>query len=217
MKTHSLRTVFKVALTLITFSLSAPAWAYYGVLDNGEILSAGHYKLTGDLQALTSSGGLNIGTRFDIGFQDEFGARAILGAGTTDVFFGGLLKWMPVPDIEGQPAIGFNAGLLYANDGGTRDLTFRFEPLVSKKFKVDDSYLTPYASLPIGLRQRDAREGHNTSYVTTQLVAGSQLEIPKWKNLQFIGELGLNLDNAFSYVSVGAILYFDSENGVQLQ
>jgi hypothetical protein len=206
-------------LSFLAFSVfSTPsAWAYYGVLDNGEILAPGHYKVTGDLQALTEEGGLNGAARFDLGFQDEYGVRALIGAGTTDIFFGGLFKWMPIPDTNDQPAIGFNVGLLYGKDGGERDLTIRWEPLISKKFDLHTTVWTPYASLPIGLRMRDRGGGDNNSYVAWQVVAGSQLQLAKWKNLQFIAEVGANLDNALSHVSVGAIFYFDQQRGFVLE
>ena len=196
---------------------ASPAHAYYDVLDNGEIQKEGTYKLLGGLQMLTSDGGANAEGTFEMGFQDEFGLRTSFGFGATDVFFGGLFKWMPIPDIEGQPAIGFNAGLLYASDGDARDLTFRFEPLVSKKFHTESVTFTPYASLPIGLRTRDSESLSNSSKMTWQLVGGTQLQVEKWKRLQFLGEVGVDLDHALSHISVAAVFYYDGENGFKLE
>lgn len=214
-----MKTINFLSAAIVGFAImaSTPAWAYYGVLDTGEVLAPGHYKVTGDFQALTDVGGINTALRFDMGFQDEYGLRVIGGVGKTDVFFGGLFKWMPFPDVEGQPAIGFNLGLLYAKDGYERDMTVRFEPLISKKFDLHSLVWTPYASLPIGLRMRDRTDAANGTYGAWQLVAGTQLQIEKWKNLQFIAEVGANLDNALSHVSVGAIFYFDQDHGPSLQ
>ena len=204
-------------LVLTLGLLSTPCWAYYDVLDNGEILQSGHYKFTAGLQTLTSSGGLNMGLMFDAGFQEEYGIRILGGLGKTDYYTGGLFKWMPIPDIEGQPAIGFNVGLVYAKWNDNRDLTFRFEPLVSKKFEMESVTLTPYGSLPLGLRTRNSDVNEAGSAVTWQLVAGSQLQIEKWKNLQFMGEIGLELEHAFSHISLAAIYYFDPETGFELK
>jgi hypothetical protein len=193
--------------------LAPSAKAYYAVMDNGEILAPGKYKLTPSMQFLTDSGGVNLSARGDMGFTDEFGGRVLFGMGKTDYFLGGLVKWMPVPDVDRQPAIGMNVGLLYGKDRDTRDLTIRVEPLVSKKLNVGDAKFTPYASLPLGLRMRnssDPRVNEDTK-LAIQLVAGTQLEIPHWKNLQFMGEIGLDLENAPSHVSFGAVLYFDEE------
>ncbi len=34
--------------------------------------------------------------------------------------------------------------------------SFRFEPLISKKFQMENMVLTPYGSLPLGLRTRNS-------------------------------------------------------------
>ncbi|MGE0527878.1 MAG: hypothetical protein AB7G93_09115 [Bdellovibrionales bacterium] len=207
-----------LALILFTFT-AAPAWAsYYSVLDTGEVLPSGRYKLTGDFQVLTKDGGVNVGAAMDMGIQDEYGVRALLGAGATDVFVGGLVKWMPVPDVEGQPAMGFNAGVLYGKDGDERELSFRIEPLVSKKIQLDTTIFTPYASLPVSFRMRNSDDiKRDDNELALQLVVGSQLQVERWKNLQFIAEVGVDLDNAPSHVSAGAILYFDEENGIVIE
>ena len=44
-----------------------------------------------------SLSGANLAARIDGGINDEMGYRGLLGLGKTDVFFGGLFKWMPVP------------------------------------------------------------------------------------------------------------------------
>jgi hypothetical protein len=208
--------MFKAVLLALTL-LSSTCWAYYDVLDTGEMLPKGTYKLTGDAQLLTETGGLNVGASIDTSFRDEYGARALVGFGRTDYFMGALFKWAPIPDIDNQPAIGFNLGLLYAHWNGNADLTVRFEPIISKKFTIERSVVTPYASVPLGLRMRTTNANTNTSDLTAQLVLGSQLQVEKWKNLQFIGEIGLDLGNALSSISLAAIWYFDVENGFQLK
>jgi hypothetical protein len=207
----------KSLIFALTFLISAPAWAYYDVLDNGEILPKGTYKLTGGGQFLTDHGGLNVESIIDAGFQDEFGIRGMFGFGKTDIFAGGMFKWMPIPDIEKQPAIGFNAGLVYGKWKGNRDLTFRIEPIASKKFNLDTTVWTPYVSLPFGWRTRDSEANGNRSDVSWQAVAGTQLQVPKWKKLQFIAEVGMDLSKALSHVSFAAILYFDDENGIKIE
>lgn len=203
-----------ISLIFVT-ALSSQAWAYYALLDNGEVLAPGKYKATGDVQILTEDGGLNAGGRFDIGFQEEFGARALAGFGETDFFFGGLFKWMPVPDIDSQPAIGGNIGILYAKDGDVSDMTFRFEPMLSKKISVEGAMVTPYAALPVGIRLRNSDNPYidEDTRMTFQLVAGMQLQLEQWKNMQFMGEIGLDLDNAPAYLALAGVFYFDSENG----
>jgi hypothetical protein len=192
--------------------VSAPAWAYYGVLDTGEVMGAGKYKATGSSQFVTDSGGMNVGGRFDAGFQDEFGVRGIVGFGKTDFFLGGMVKWVPIPDIDKQPAIGFGAGLVYGQDNDYSDLSFRFEPIASKKFDVNGLFLTPYVSLPISSRMRkfDNAGIKDDNDVVVQLVVGSQVQVEQLKDWQFIGEVGVDLNDAPSFFTVGAIYYFDT-------
>lgn len=204
--------------SLFALLISIPAHAYYAVLDNGEILPSGQFKLTPSFQSITDSGGANVSARVDAGLDDEFGMRGLVGFGKTDFFLGGILKWMPVPDIEGQPAIGMNMGLVYAKYDDIRDATIRFEPLVSKRMNVDTTVFTPYASIPLGIRTRssDNPDVDVNTKLAWQLVVGTQLQLEQWKKMQFIGELGINLDNAPSHLSVGAIFYFD-ENGLSIE
>ena len=212
-----MRLILLLALNLI---FSAPAWAaYYGVLDNGEIMGAGKYKATLNTQALTENGGLNLGGIFDIGMSEEFGVRGLIGFGKTDFYSGALVKWMPVPDIENQPAMGFNAGLVYAKDGGVADLTVRIEPMLSKRLVVEATTFTPYLALPVGIRMRDSnvRGEDDESTATFQMVVGSQLQVERWKNLQFLAEIGIDLDNSPGYISVAGVFYFDQEQGFTLE
>lgn len=205
-----------LAALLLTFNAHA---AYYGVLDNGEVMGAGKYKATTDIQALTDDGGLNLGGTFDIGFDEEFGARALLGFGETDFYVGGMVKWMPVPDIDNQPAMGFNTGIVYAKEGKVSDLTFRVEPMLSKRILIEETVLTPYAALPVGLRLRNSDNPRvkEENDVTVQLALGTQLQVPQWKNLQFMGEIGLDLNEAPGYIAFAAVFYFDSEKGFSLE
>src|SRR5665213_1970052 len=203
-----MKSILKLAAIVLTATISSAAFAYYDVLDTGEVMAPGKYKLTADTQLVTSEGGINVGAIFDAGFQEEFGVRALAGFGTTDYYMGGLFKWMPVPDVGGQPAVGCNVGLIYGKWHDSRDLTLRGEPLVSKQFTLERIIVTPYSSLPLGIRTRnsDNRQIDTDAKFQAQFVAGSQLQVEKWKNLQFLGEVGLDLsNNSLSHVSVAAV------------
>lgn len=190
---------------------SCQAWAYYSVMDNGEILAPGKFKTTAETQFLTNEGGgLNVSGRFDMGVDDQTGVRGEVGFGKTDFFMGALFKWMPFPDVGQQPNIGFNAGVIYARDRGDNELSLRFEPLVSKFFETGFGGLTPYASLPFGIRSvADDTE------TPLQLVFGTQIKTNQLEHIQFLVEAGIDLNDSFSYISVGGVLYFDEENGLQ--
>lgn len=200
-----------VALLVLAFSLAPGAHADYAVLDNGELMPKGAFKFTGTAQALTENAGLNLSGRADIGINNDFAVRGLLGFGKTDLYTGALVKWIPIPDTDSQPAIGGNAGLIYVKDGDVSDLIIRVEPMVSKKVKIEDVVFTPYGSFPVGFRTRksDVDGVDDESDVTLQMVVGTQLKIPQFEQLQFIAEVGIDLNESPGYISAGVVYYMD--------
>lgn len=162
---------------------------------------------------LTDNTGFNIGAHFDFGFNQSSNFRALLGAGSTNFYSGVFYKWIPIPDYNDQPAIGLTAGVLYASlDGGNSSLSFRLQPLISKKFQADWAELTPYASLPFGL----ATSQGDTIY-PLQFVVGSEIKPHELKKLSFFAEFGLNISRAFNYVTLAAALEFDEDSGFKIE
>jgi len=200
----------KVLLSAALLLLSSNAFGYYSVMNTGDILPEGKYTLTPEAQFLTDPSGINVGTHVEMGLDEGSGLRGDVGVGKTDFYLGGFYKYIPFPDIEGQPAVGFNAGGIYAADAGMSEFTIRFEPLVSKKFATSFGFLTPYGSIPISLQH--FTKGSDKNDVAFQVVGGMEIGINQWHGLRLMPEVGINLDNAPSYVSLGAVLDFD-ENG----
>ncbi|MGE4133151.1 MAG: hypothetical protein AB7F86_16030 [Bdellovibrionales bacterium] len=197
---------FVLAALFVGF-FGTSAHAYYSIMDTGEALTD-RYKLTGEAQLLTDRGGGNASARFDVGINEEWGFRGLAGFGKIDMFFGGFAKWRAVEETEDMPLFALNAGLVYVKNDGVRDLILRLEPLASKKFDLEGIVLTPYGSLPIGIRSSDADPGKNDEdAITLQLVAGAQLHIKEWEYVDFLTEIGVELNEAPTYISVGAIYY----------
>lgn len=197
-------------ITLGLFSFSAHA--YYSVMDTGEIMDPGRYKVTPEIQFLTEGGGANLGANFDMGLNDETGLRGQVGFGDTQFFAAGFFKYMPFPDVDKQPAIGFNAGLVYARDAGDADYTLRVEPLVSKKFTPDFGAITPYASIPFGWQHRSAdKYAGDKDNLTLQIAIGTQVDLKTLPNWGLMAELGFDINKTFGYVSFGAAYYFGAE------
>lgn len=208
--------IISLAVLLVAATLSIPGWAYQEVLDNAEVLNWGQLKLTGGLQGITDNGTANVTGIIDTGIQQDFGVRGLIGFGETDFYIGGLVKWIPIPDVDNQPAIGFNVGMTYATwMSDVTDTTLRFEPLISKKFAIETAHVTPYASFPLGIRMRSvdaanqSDELEDDTRLTSQLVVGTQLELAQWREMQFIGEIGLDIDETFSHIALGIVYYID--------
>lgn len=202
-------------IPLVTAVLLTPAaWADYMVLDTGELMPKGNYKFTGTAQALTENAGLDLSGRVDLGVNEDFGVRGIFGFGKLDMYGGGMVKWTPIKDDnKNTPAIGLNAGLIYISDGDVKDMIIRGEPLVSKRIDIDEVTLIPYVSMPVNMRMRRSDDDRidEKDEVALQLVVGSQLRIPQVKpELQFIAEVGIDLNESPGYIGLGAIYYLDT-------
>ena len=206
-----MKNLILLASLLCVFSFSAQG--YESVMSTGEILPEGKYTITPALQFLDDPSGVNAIGQFEMGIDEGSGIQAEAGVGTTDFFLGALYKYIPFPDVEGQPAVGINSGLTYAADAGLSIFTARFEPLVSKKLVTGFGYLLPYASLPIGIKHRTS--GSDRNDVAFQVAAGAEIMINSWKGLRLMPEFGIDLDNSNNYVLIGAVLDFD-QNGFDI-
>lgn len=204
-----MRTLF--LSTLLILISSSPAFGYYSVLNTGDILPEGKYTATGETQFLMDPGGINLGAKFDSGINESTGFRADLGFGKTDLSLGAFVKYIPYPDVEGQPAVGLNSGIIYATDAGINVFTVRFEPLVSKKFETSFGHLVPYASVPVGLAHRSKRiNNEDKNDLAIQIVGGTEIKHRQLNGVKFMAEVGIDIDNAFSYVSLAGVFDFDS-------
>lgn len=190
-----------------SLSFAGKAQAYYSTLDTGDVLKEGEYQVMLSPQWIFNRfDGANFTGRLDMGLMEGVSARGILGFGKVDFQIGGLVKWIPFPDAEGQPAIGGEAGMLIARVGNVTQYSLRLHPLISKKIETEVGDVSPYLSLPMGVTIQSG--GIDQTFVPVQLVVGSELrplEMPKWS---FFGELGVNMSKSFGYASVGVAYRF---------
>lgn len=188
--------------------LSTPAHAYFSTLDNGEVLGDGQFQAMFAPQLIFNNyDGGNFTGRLDMGIAEGVSARGILGFGKVDFQIGGLVKWVPFPDTESQPAIGGEAGLLIARIGSITQTSIRFHPLISKRLETEVGDVIPYGSLPIGLTVQTG--GFDETFVPVQLVGGAELRPLEMKNWSFFGEVGVNLTRSFGYVTAAVAYRFD--------
>ena len=152
-------------LLITTFSLQANAWL--SVMDTADLIDKDDYNLTIEGQFVTEdNAGANLNAKAETSFMNEFSLSAEFGFGHFD-FYGGLgLKWAPVPDIKGhQPAMSIAGGIYYTVVDDQNILTFRAEPIVSKKFDTHYGTFNPYASLPINFLTFDDETEVGTQFV----------------------------------------------------
>jgi len=187
-------------------------------MDTAELPKEGIYNLNVETQFITDGdSGLNLLGRFDSHLTSDSSYRVELGFGVVDFQVAGFYKWAPIPDTGNQPAMSVSGGVSLAHTSvGTgsskksvNDLSLRAHPIVSKKFEQQFGRLTPYASLPLGLRTADG-----STDLTAQLAIGSFLKPTKFKNMSFAMEIGFDLSNTFTYFSLGFTLNMDPAEGL---
>jgi hypothetical protein len=185
------------------------AHAYNSIINNGTITESGTYKLGSELQVLTDtptqeSGG-NILLFIDLPTKSpSLDYRFKFGTGDTDMNLGVAAKWIPIPDLQNQPALGAIFDFDWISDNDFDYLTFRFAPLISKNFGWEYGSMTPYAALPIGGRYYLDNNGGNDFDLFLQLAFGVELNFAAYDNLSFFGEAGFDLDKSITYFSLAA-------------
>jgi len=204
-------------LILTVFSLIFPffsheALAYFSTMDTGEVLDSGHYRVLAEPQFISNPSGFNFTGGMDAPLTESMNIRALLGVGSVNFHSALLLKWIPFPDFDQQPAIGLITGIGWARYDSESYLSFRGGPIISKKFETDIGLITPYVATPFAVV---SGPGDNT--FPFFLEAGGEWRPEGLENLRFLTEIGLNLNEAFNYVSFGVLLYFDEEKGIEFK
>lgn len=197
--------IFAIFALLAAFAVARPAHAYFSTIDNGELVTPGQYQIGIEPQIVFDRyNGFNGIGRFDTGINESSSVRGILGFGKVDFELGAMYKWIPFPDVDNQPAIGGEAGMILARVNNSTEVSVRFHPLISKLFETEVGDVIPYASLPLGVTGRSDK-----TVIPVQLVGGAELRPLNMPSLSFFGEIGLNINEAFSYISVAAAYRFD--------
>lgn len=202
---------FKFITFAFVITASISSHAFYTFQDTGDLLAPGRYALGGELQMVTSGdSGVNAVGKFDGGINDSLNYRAVVGFGNVNYQMQALIKWVPIPDVDSQPAIGLTTGLLYANydiegsNGDDNEFSVRFIPFLSKKFDSAVGPFTPYVAAPLAIRTFDG-----DSDVPVSLAIGTKYSHIDLKGVEFTAEAGFNVDDAYNYISIGAIFPFD--------
>ncbi len=194
--------ILKLIALAAVLSSAAPALAYYTVQDTGDLLKPKEMRFGAEAQFIThgDTTGVNAIGRFDRGLNSDMNLRFEVGAGTTDMVAAAYVKWVPFPDFEKQPAVGFTVGGQYAHYNSHSEVALRVIPFASKAFETDIGMLTPYAALPFAFASYN---GDN--FVPVQLVLGSRYRSPDVKQCDFTAELGFDIHQSPNSITIGAI------------
>lgn len=194
------------AILAIGVGFHAPsAEAYFSTLDTGEMTAPGTFQAMLEPQLVLSRyDGFNVVGRFDQGLDESSSVRAILGFGRVDFQVGAMYKFIPFPDTANQPAIGGLVGATFARVQGETELSVRLHPLISKRFETEIGDLIPFGTIPVGWTSRASE-----TRWPVQIAGGAELRPLDTPNLSYFAELGVNVHQAFSYISAAVAYRFD--------
>lgn len=189
--------------------LSSQAHAFMSMAESGELVPMGSYQVGFEPQLLTDkdSGG-NFNLLLDAPLNDSTSARVVLGGGTIDFNAFASVKFVPFPDVDKQPAMGIRLGAGIARNEDDNILQLQAAPLLSKKYDTEYGLAVPYFAIPFTfLNTKDE------NFVATNLAVGSEFHYHEWNNVTLGGEIGLDLNKSWSYISIFASFPFESSKG----
>ena len=203
--------ILLLASFFIGLSLPVTSHGYMEFMDTGEVLDSGKYRLNGNVQGIFNDfDGFNITGRAATGVTKDSEVQFEFGLGSIEVQFTGYFKYVPFPDTDNQPAIGIRAGGSFARFEGESLFGVHLQPFASKKFDTEYGDFTPYGALNLSLVFID-----DDSEMPLQLQLGNSWKPENYSNVEFYGELGLNLAKSFNYISLGVAVTFDSFSNIQ--
>lgn len=201
---------FVLDLIIITgLFLSTTTHAYLNINESGEVLTPGKYQVGLAPQfLLNKGGGANFDIFLDTSIDESTSARITMGAGAIDFNAFASVKWIPFPDVDNQPSMGLRAGAGIARDEEENILQLQFAPLVSKKFDTEYGLTVPYFAVPFTVLNTKSE-----NLVATNLAIGSEFHTVEWKEVTLGGEIGIDLNKSYSYISIFATFPFESQKG----
>ena len=197
----------KIAILLFsatTLLFASSAFAFYTVQDTGDLLAPDQMAVGASLQGMTAGPvhGVNILGHLDKGLTDTSNLRFEAGSGATDAVLGGYYKWVPFPDYQDQPAVGFIMGGQYAHYQGAGEIAARFTPIASKKFEIHSDQangtITPYVALPIAIANYNS-----STLFPVQITLGAKYHDDRVKVCDFLAELDFDVNQAPNSIVLG--------------
>jgi len=191
----------KLLLASLITLLSVHAQAYMNLLTTGELTPTNHWATMGYLEGVFNKyDGVNINARGSYGISDELQVDAELGTGKFNAVMGAFAKWVPIPDVDNQPAIGLRAGIGFVDADKTNETSVNATPFISKGFQTEQGRFTPYGGVMLAVNSNDA-----DTFFASRLILGTEWKSPleDWKDVRVLAELGFELSKSFSSLAVG--------------
>ncbi len=197
-------------LLLSILLVSSSSLAYLTISETAELPAAGYYQVGFEPQFFTNAGGgANLTGFFDAPFTDSTSGRLWLGTGAIDFNAGASFKYVPFPDVDRQPGIGFRTGGFFSRKGSENFLTLQLAPIFSKKVNTENGLFTPYTAIAL-----DFTNTKEKNFTGSQVMFGTEYKTPEVPKMYFGLEAGFSLNDSYSYISGTVTLPFDSSKGL---
>ena len=193
--------------------LSSKTFAYFSLMDTGELRQGQNTRLLGETQIITDiPRGFNFNGRYILGsseFIPDSELQFEAGAGSVDYQLGVFFKWIPFPDTDKQPAIGLRTGLTFAKFIEYSTYGLNITPLISKHINSDFGKITPYLGLPVGL-QKNTLNFYTSFHVAIGLEwSPEEWELGSSRGINILLEYGMGISQAFDYLSLALAYDFE--------
>ena len=200
--------LYTVTCLILAFFLTPlKAQAFLGLNETAEIIPDDRYKVGVIPQLyMGKGGGTEVGVFFDMFVADDINSRFEIGSGVTDFWASGSAKWVPFPDYEKQPAIGFRGKFIYARELNANFYNSQLAVLVSKKFRNRVGEFIPYAGVPVTF----IYEKNTNNFMASQLVLGSEWVL----NKEFQMGAELDIDLAYTTTALSMYLSFQFDDNI---
>lgn len=201
---------FLLAIFFVCFWRIPNSQAYLTFLESGEILSSDLRRASVVPQLLSNMGsGGNLDFAYDHPWNESMSSRFMVGTGTTDIHLGGSFKWVPIPDVQRQPALGLRGSLWFARYDDENFLTQTIAPFLSKKYESDVGMWIPYLASPLNFTLN-----RNKNSFGQQFIVGTEFLRPEWKDLHLAGEISFNFKDSASFFAFLVGWTFDGRKGL---
>ena len=195
----------KEIITILIVSLViSQTWAgIHSTLETGEIVDRVKVNISTQLVGDGDYSGLGLMGHLEIPYSDSSSWTIGIGrSNQVNVQFDGSWKWIPIPDYNNQPAIGTLLGVTYINSYSDSDspsaMGLYAHPIVSKKIKANFGTFNTYAGPLLGLMFHES-----DTWYPIRLAMGSELILNSLKNLGFMLEGSININNSVNGIALG--------------
>jgi hypothetical protein len=190
------RLIFLISFGLLGFAKNS---AQAGVFSMPHFVEPGNFSIGAEPEiSFTNGAGLALNAKFTYGVNDLLNTAVVIGTGggARQFRIGTQAIWDFFPDVDGQPGIGIGTQLYYYRMRNFARVEVQAVPYIHEGFQTNDNSFEPFIAIPTGVALFEDQ------FRTICGVSVGTL-FKRTENLFFVAELGVNIQNYYTFVSGG--------------